>query len=160
MDQLKFPWGEEKKLTFSEWLKEAVESYSGEPEEAWVEKHRESLERLIMRYPDYEDFNYYQEMAKRTASKLPPQQKLLNWSLGLAGEAGEVCDSVKKYVFHGHALDHDHMVKELGDILWYLSQMAETLDIDLATIAEKNIAKLKARYPEGFNSERSINRED
>ena len=63
-----------------------------------------------------------------------------------------------KHLFHGHELDRDALIKELGDVAWYLAEAATALDIDLSEVFERNIEKLKKRYPEGFSEERSINR--
>jgi NTP pyrophosphatase (non-canonical NTP hydrolase) len=106
------------------------------------------------------DLNEYQRLALRTARDLSSEERLLNATLGLAGEAGEFADSVKKLRFHGHALDHDGLVKELGDLLWYVALAANALDIALDEVAERNIAKLKRRYPEGFSEQASREREE
>lgn len=103
--------------------------------------------------------NEYQELALRTARKdLDSTQLLLNGALGLAGESGEVVDAIKKHLFQGHWLDKMHIAKELGDVAWYLAIASSALDIDLETILQMNINKLKARYPDGFESDRSVNR--
>lgn len=103
--------------------------------------------------------NEYQELALRTARKdLDSTQLLLNGALGLAGESGEVVDAIKKHLFQGHWLDKMHIAKELGDVAWYLAIASSALDIDLETILQMNIDKLKARYPDGFESDRSVNR--
>ncbi len=80
--------------------------------------------------------------------------------MGLCGESGEAIDIVKKHLHQGHALDKETLVKELGDIAWYLAEAAYALDTDLDTVFEGNIAKLKARYPEGFDTQRSVCREE
>ena len=85
---------------------------------------------------------------------------LINSVMGLNGEAGEVIDLVKKHLFHNHELDKDKLKLELGDVLWYLAEAAEALGISLEDIAISNIDKLKRRYPEGFDFEKSINREN
>lgn len=101
----------------------------------------------------------YQKAALRTAfPNLSKEQKLENGLMGLAGEAGEAIDILKKHLFHGHALDHVHLAKELGDVAWYLAVTANALGYDLSTIFQMNIEKLKERYPEGFDSNLSINR--
>ena len=83
----------------------------------------------------------------------------LTWdALGVAGEAGEVADLVKKVVFHGHPLDVDKLKAEMGDVLWYLASLCNTLGIDLADVAEANIEKLKKRYPHGWDPQRSQQR--
>jgi len=102
------------------------------------------------------NFNEYQKLAKRTAKDL----NLTEFALGLGGEAGECQEIVKKVVFHGHELDHEKLVKELGDVLWYLALLAETIGVELEEVAKVNIDKLKERYPDGFESEKSINREE
>ena len=108
--------------------------------------------------------NEYQENARRTAGTHEgleldaADSKLLNAALGLAGEGGEVVDFMKKFLFHGHPFDRDHVVKELGDILWYVVQAADALEVTLEHIMEQNVEKLRRRYPQGFSSEASINR--
>ncbi|MAP55902.1 MAG: nucleotide pyrophosphohydrolase [Altibacter sp.] len=96
-------------------------------------------------------FNEFQEACKRTANtNLTHSQAAMNWALGIAGEAGEYCELIKKSEFHGKKLDKDHAKKELGDILYYVAMAATNLGIDLASVAQANVDKLTARYPEGF----------
>ncbi len=103
--------------------------------------------------------NEYQKLAMTTLNKdLTKKEVLVNSVMGLNGEAGEVIDLVKKHLFHGHELNKEELIKELGDVAWYLAEAAYALDIDLETILELNIEKLKKRYPEGFSTEKSINR--
>jgi len=103
--------------------------------------------------------NEYQELAARTAGQFKSDNEAFcNWALGLAGEAGEVADYLKKVIFHGHELDREVLKKELGDVSWYLALTAKQAGLTLEEVMEHNIAKLKARYPEGFSSERSVNR--
>lgn len=105
------------------------------------------------------DLNEYQTLAARTLDR--PGERALNMAaLGLAGEAGEVVDLIKKHIYHGHPMDLAKLVAELGDVLWYVATLATALDIKLSDVAEGNIEKLMARYPEGFSSERSRNRVD
>ena len=102
--------------------------------------------------------NEYQKLAQRTANTKLPSDKLENACLGLAGECGEVCDVMKKALFQGHELDREHMIEELGDCAWYLAEAASGLGVSLEDILIQNIAKLKRRYPAGFDPERSMNR--
>ena len=102
--------------------------------------------------------NEYQKLAQRTSSTKTPTHKLTNACLGLAGETGEVCDLLKKALFQGHALVREHMIEELGDCAWYLAEAASGLGVSLEDILLQNIAKLKRRYPAGFDPERSMNR--
>ena len=104
--------------------------------------------------------NEYQTAALRTAQtdKLMASDLLLNSALGLCGESGEVADLLKKYHFQGHDLDLEHIAKELGDIAWYLAVGAYSIGYDLETILQMNVDKLKARYPDGFSTDRSLHR--
>lgn len=102
----------------------------------------------------------YQRMARRTAGTKQKSDKREEAMLGLAGEVGELCDHYKKYKHQGHAFDRDHMIEEAGDVLWYLSELADGLDISLEDIAIRNIEKLARRYPDGFDPERSMHREE
>ena len=104
--------------------------------------------------------NEYQTAALRTAQteELAHIELVMNAALGLCGESGEVADLVKKYHFQGHNLDLDHVAKELGDIAWYLAVGAYAIGLDLESIFRMNIEKLKARYPDGFSTDRSLHR--
>lgn len=102
----------------------------------------------------------YTEEAMRTKPDglFPNNVQLINAALGLAGESGEVADILKKCNFQGHALDKDKLIEELGDILWYVALAAQALGTDVSEIMVRNIQKLWKRYPNGFDSEKSINR--
>jgi NTP pyrophosphatase (non-canonical NTP hydrolase) len=88
----------------------------------------------------------YQELAMRTAGS--PDRVMP--ALGLAGEVGEYVELIKKWRYHGKDLDLDKAAKELGDVLWYVAVAARSIGLDLSDVAERNIAKLRERYPEGF----------
>ena len=79
--------------------------------------------------------------------------------MGLCGEAGEAIDIVKKHLAQGHELDREHLIKELGDIAWYLAETATALDVSLEEVLQGNIKKLKKRYPEGFSVQDSMERD-
>ena len=82
-------------------------------------------------------------------------------AIGLCGEAGEASEIVKKHVYHGHPLDDEHLMRELGDVLWYVTYMAHLLNCPLSTIMALNLDKLTKRYPDGkFDAERSRHREE
>jgi len=85
--------------------------------------------------------------------------RLINGLMGLNGEAGEAIDILKKHLFQGHELDKDHLAEELGDVAWYLAVTADALGYSLEEILQMNIEKLQKRYPDGFDYERSVNRE-
>ena len=89
--------------------------------------------------------------------------RLLTAGIGLSGEVGEFNDIVKKCVFQGKELDDDvvnHLRKELGDIMWYVAQGCIALDTNIEEIIDMNTAKLKDRYPGGFDEFRSDNRDE
>lgn len=103
--------------------------------------------------------NEYQQLALVTLNPaLNKKDVLINGVMGLCGESGEAIDIVKRHLAQGHELDRDHLIKELGDVAWYLAETAFALDVSLEEVCQRNIDKLKARYPEGFSAERSIHR--
>jgi NTP pyrophosphatase (non-canonical NTP hydrolase) len=103
----------------------------------------------------------YQPNAARTANRaLSPDDRLLDAAAGLAEEAGEILASVRKHRFQARELDRDHVVVELGDALWCLSMVATSLGVTLDDVADRNIAKLKARYPDGFAPDAATARRD
>ena len=103
----------------------------------------------------------YQRLAMTTLNpELSKRDVLINAVMGLCGESGEAIDMVKKHLHQGHDLDKEKLIKELGDIAWYLAEAAYALDTDLDAVFDGNIAKLQARYPQGFDTERSVKRED
>lgn len=107
------------------------------------------------------DLNAYQVAALRTdVLDRPQRERLSNHALGLAGEAGEAVDLVKKHLHHGHALDLERLKGELGDVLWYVAALADAAGLTLEEVAQHNVEKLRARYPdEGFDPARSQARE-
>lgn len=80
---------------------------------------------------------------------------ILDGCLGLAGEVGEFVDLVKKWIFHEHPIDEEHLKKELGDICWYVALICFCFGWDLQEILDLNIRKLEQRYPEGFDVDQS-----
>lgn len=104
--------------------------------------------------------NEYQKEALRTApTGIGKVNLLINGVMGLAGESGEAVDLVKKFYFHAHVLDKAHLAKELGDVAWYLAVTAHAIGYDLETILQMNVDKLRKRYPDGFDPDRSQHRE-
>ena len=103
--------------------------------------------------------NEYQTLAMRTLNPaLAKKDVLINGVMGLCGESGEAIDIVKKHLAQGHDLDREALVKELGDVAWYLAETAYALDVPLEDVLARNIDKLRARYPDGFDTEKSANR--
>lgn len=117
----------------------------------------------------------YQELAMKTNDRLSTRRltekivdrynscyfyfgEILNGCLGLAGEVGEFNDMIKKWIFHEQDLDTIHAKKELGDVLWYIALICYAFGWDMDELMEINIEKLRARYPDGFDPDRSANR--
>lgn len=92
-------------------------------------------------------FNDYQAAAKKTAI-YPEQHRVIYPALGLAGEAGEVAEKVKKWIRDGN-LDPDAVKKELGDVLWYVAAVASDLGLTLDEVASANVQKLESRAARG-----------
>jgi NTP pyrophosphatase (non-canonical NTP hydrolase) len=93
-------------------------------------------------------FDIYQQTSTRTInSDHNWSENLSNFGLGLAGEAGEVIEPIKKHLFHGRYLDRDKLAIELGDALWYIAAIATTIGRSLSSIADGNVKKLEERYP-------------
>lgn len=103
--------------------------------------------------------NEYQRLAETTsgAGKSGERRQIIA-ALGLAGEAGEFANMIKKLTAHGHEIPKENLSEELGDVMWYVAEAASALGLSLDEIATQNIEKLKNRYPEGFSEERSKNR--
>jgi NTP pyrophosphatase (non-canonical NTP hydrolase) len=126
------------------------------------------------------DLNKYVEFVDTTTSKPSKQyidfqdrlqeleiqgfhtERLLTAAVGMSAEAGEFTEIVKKIIFQGKPVNQEnlfHLKRELGDIMWYVSQACIGLDISLEEVIQMNFEKLSARYPEGaFTIERSENR--
>lgn len=106
-------------------------------------------------------FDEYQGKAHRTAADTTNKaqlQVLAGLCLGLTGEAGEVADTVKKSVMQGHPLSISTVIDELGDVLWYIAELADFLGYGLSAVASDNIRKLETRYPDGFTTKASQER--
>lgn len=100
----------------------------------------------------------YQLAAART---LPAHADVdVNLALGLGGEAGELQEVIKKLRFHGHPLNKEKLIEELGDVLWYLTGLCTVHGLRLADVMDYNIEKLWCRYPQGFSAEASLARVD
>ena len=88
-------------------------------------------------------------------------QNVIYAALGMCGEAGEASELIKKYAYHGHTIDTEHLARELGDVLWYVSYIAHLFGYPLGKIMAMNQEKLAKRYPDGkFDADRSRNREE
>lgn len=103
---------------------------------------------------------YQMQSARTMNTALEMKDQLNNYVFGLVGEVGEVVDLLKKFFYHGHEVDSERLKSELGDILWYVAAIATLFELDLQDIALCNVEKLSRRYPNGFDSQASINRKE
>lgn len=115
--------------------------------QAEIREHDADIYQLdVLKYaPDYQHY----------------MPNVLYAAIGMCGEAGEVSELIKKYAYHEHTIDTEHLARELGDVLWYVSYMANLFGYSLGKIMEMNQEKLAKRYPDGkFDAERSKNRKE
>jgi len=101
--------------------------------------------------------NEYQELAARTIGAKDSVSQLKHGVFGLCSESGEVAGLLQK-IYQGHGYEEEHMKKELGDVLWMVAEICTAEGYELDDIMAMNIEKLKNRYPDGFESSRSIHR--
>lgn len=102
--------------------------------------------------------NEYQKLAARTINTNLASKGQENHALhGMVGEIGEL-HSLYQKLYQGHEFDEEHAMKELGDLLWFVAEYCTSRGWNLSDIMQMNIDKLRARYPEGFDSEHSLHR--
>ena len=102
--------------------------------------------------------NEYQELAARTINRNnSPAEMEMHALHGMCGEIGEL-HSLYQKMYQGHQFDREHAMKELGDLLWFIAEYCTACDFTLEDVAKANIDKLKARYPEGFDADKSLHR--
>lgn len=101
----------------------------------------------------------YQKLAMRTCETTDKHDMLFHSVFGLTSEAGEVAGILQK-TYQGHPFENDHIKKELGDCLWMIAEACEALGLSLDDVAQTNIDKLKARYPDGFEVDKSLHRKE
>lgn len=90
----------------------------------------------------------------------PDQAELLHAAIGIAGEAGELLDAVRKHVFDGQPLDEDNIIEELGDLCFYLEAAMQAFGIERYDIEELNMTKLFERYKDGYSDQQAQERKD
>ena len=104
-------------------------------------------------------FNEYQTLARRTQNKdLTYDQRRYHALHGLVSEVGEIHGLFQK-IYQGHPLSLDDLEKEVGDLLWFVAELCDVYHWSMGDVAAENIEKLRKRYPEGFDAERSVHRE-
>ena len=104
--------------------------------------------------------NEYQKLAARTINRSLSKGQLKNHALhGMVGEIGEI-HSLHQKVYQGHDLDEEHEKKEVGDLLWFIAEYCTANHWDMGDVMQMNIDKLKARFPEGFEVDKSLHRKE
>jgi len=107
----------------------------------------------------------YQILAARTESTLPPYLvsdaiwRIQHGAIGIATEAGELLDALKKHLYYQRGLDIVNVREELGDVLWYVALVCNAIGVDMGQVMEANIDKLRQRYPEKFTPQLALNRD-
>lgn len=120
-------------------------------------RRQEALRQVI----DNDADAYQQNVLKYAPDHHDYLLNVIYAAMGMCGEAGEASELVKKYAYHDHAIDTEHLARELGDVLWYVSYMAHLFGYPLGKIMAMNQEKLAKRYPDGkFDAERSRNRKE
>jgi NTP pyrophosphatase (non-canonical NTP hydrolase) len=104
--------------------------------------------------------NEYQELAARTRKEMKYEDALAHLALGCCSEAGELATTIKAFLYYGKALDRPNVLEELGDIMWFVSQLADALEMPLDTVARANIEKLRLRYPAKYSDAHALARAD
>lgn len=98
-----------------------------------------------MKISEYQEF-----CAKGILPATLEREPVVGFALGLAGESGEVVDDIKKKYFHGRTIDPNHTIEELGDVMWYVANIATQLGVTLDEVIERNADKLRVRYPQMY----------
>jgi NTP pyrophosphatase (non-canonical NTP hydrolase) len=106
-----------------------------------------------------------QEYQKKVLKNFKPRRDLtskesaiLDWTLGIAGEAGEIIDEIQHIIFHKQNRDIMELAKEIGDCFWYLTALCAELGISIEDILELNVAKLNYRHGGHFTYDTSVNK--
>ena len=106
------------------------------------------------------DMREYQELARRTQNfELSNRERMLHALHGLSAETGEI-HSIFQKIYQGHSFDVDVVADEIGDLEWFVSELCDCLGLDMEEVCKRNIEKLKKRYPQGFDAERSVHRDE
>lgn len=81
-------------------------------------------------------------------------------ALGIAGEAGEIVDAVKKHWTYNKPLDRAYLIEEIGDLMFYVQALCNLQGITLQAVVEANVEKLTRRYPQGYSDAAALARAD
>lgn len=104
--------------------------------------------------------NEYQKLAARTMNhELPPCMQIEHALHGMVGEIGEI-HSIYQKLYQGHEYNSEHLMKEVGDLMWFIAEYCTAQGWKMDDIMKMNIEKLKARFPEGFEADKSLHRKE
>lgn len=112
-------------------------------------------QKMRVTFGDVAEYGFGQR-CQENLEKIDPD--IIHAIIGLRTEVGEMMASLINVIEHGDDLDIGNLIEELGDLMWYSAILAEALKTTLYLVQAKNIAKLKARYPEKFTTEAAVNR--
>lgn len=104
-------------------------------------------------------FKEYQALARRTQNPdLNGHQRLLHALHGMSAEVGEI-HAIYQKQYQGHDINYHHLLDEASDLLWFIAEFCDVMGVSMDSVAEQNIDKLRKRFPNGFDPERSLHRE-
>jgi len=109
------------------------------------------------------NYGTFETRIKELSYKGVDVPRLLTGTIGLNSEAGEFGDIAKKIYFQGKEYseeNRDKLIKELGDVMWYVAVCCMSLDVSLEEVLQRNIGKLTNRYPDGFDKNISENKKE
>lgn len=119
---------------------------------------------VVLRGPEHDHNMMVKELAKPSADLARESNArkldLNHMALGIAGEAGEIVDAIKKHTIYNQLLDVPHLCEELGDLEFFLSHLRELAGLSRSEILEANVKKLRARYGDRFTNEAAKERAD
>lgn len=104
--------------------------------------------------------NYADFVAARFTKRHTGDDGLMHCAVGIAGEAGELLDAIKKQWVYGKPLDRAHAIEELGDIEWYMEALRGLLGVSRDEVIAANVSKLEVRYPVEYSDELALARLD
>lgn len=101
---------------------------------------------------------YMREAARTINHDLDCAENEMHALYGMCSEVGEI-HSIYQKAFQGHVFSDEHLIEEIGDLMWMIAELCTVRGYSLDRICQRNIDKLKSRYPDGFDAERSLHRE-
>lgn len=129
------------------------------PVKVTSENYQDLAERTSATADEATILNVFNRLGAPHSSELTKKLRLLHAFFGLATESGELMDALKKHLFYGKNLDERNIREELGDLLWYVAEAMNALDVRFDDLLGDNIEKLRKRYPDMFTEDKALNRD-